>query len=177
MTQENNHTQANKQTTEAIEQEQPQIHHQTRRAADLALSKRTISPDSRRAILAGELGLEAAKELGRAGSPYGPVVRVNKNDRGRDCLCACGLRTRGGRFRTGHDQRLVTLAKRYVRGEATPNEEQMEYIEKSGKLERAKAQVAKEDQRKAEKAKMRDVKLSERAKPSAPGAAQPRSGL
>ena len=172
MTEENN-TQA----SEQVEQEQPKVHHQTKRAADLALSKKVISPDSHKAILAGELGLEAAKELGREGSPYGPVVRVNKNDRGRDCLCGCGLRTRGGRFRTGHDQRLVRLAKRYVRGEVEPNEEQLEYVEQSGKLERAKAQVAKEDQRKAEKAKMRDVKLSERAKPSAPGAAQPRSGL
>lgn len=147
MTEENN-TQA----SEQVEQEQPKVHHQTKRAADLALSKKVISPDSHKAILAGELGLEAAKELGREGSPYGPAVRVNKADRGRDCLCGCGLRTRGGRFRSGHDQRLVTYAKEYVRGDRELTDEQLAYVQESGKLDRAKAQVAKEDARKQEKA-------------------------
>ena len=48
--------------------------------------------------------------------------------------------------------RMVSLAKAYVRGEATPTDEQMQYIETSGKLDRARAQVAKEDQRKRERA-------------------------
>lgn len=137
---------------ETTSQEQPKLHHQTRRAANLALSKKTISPDSHKAILAGELGLEAAKELGRDGSPYAPAVHVNKNDRSRDCLCGCRLRTRGGRFRAGHDAKMHRLARDYVRGERELNEEQLAYVNESGKLEQARARVAEEDRRKAEKA-------------------------
>lgn len=163
MTEENN-TQA----SEQVEQEQPKVHHQTKRAADLALSKKVISPDSHKAILAGELGLEAAKELGREGSPYGPAVRVNKNDRGRDCLCGCGLRTRGGRFRAGHDQRLVTYAKQYVRGERELTDEQLAYVQESGKLERAKAQMEREEAKKAE----REAKAADREREKQEKAAQ-----
>jgi hypothetical protein len=65
-------------------------------------------------------------------------------------LCGCGelvART----FKAGHDQRLVTFAKEYVRGERELTPEQMEYVEHSGKLERAKARVAEEDRKEAAK--------------------------
>jgi hypothetical protein len=120
------------------------VHHQTKRAADMSLAKKQISPDSHRAVIAGDLFLDEARELGRDAGPGGPVVRVNKADRSRECLCSCGNRTKGGRFVPGHDMRLVTYAKEYVRGERELTPEQMEYVEQSGKLERVREQVAKE---------------------------------
>lgn len=66
------------------------------------------------------------------------------------CLCGCGeLVPR--RFKVGHDMRLVTYAKQYVRGERELTDEQLAYVEESGKLDRARARVAKE------KAKKRDA--------------------
>ena len=123
----------------------------TLKAARVAVAKKEISADSFRAIESGSLSLADARELGRNAGPTGPAVRVDKNDRSRDCLCLCGNRTRGGRFIPGHDQRMVTLAKAHVRGEAEPNEEQMAYLVESGKLERAKRRVSEEDRRRAEK--------------------------
>ena len=143
MTQEQN---ANAETkTEAT------IHPMTRKAADMSLAKKAISPDSHTAVLAGNLSLEDARELGRNAGPSGPAVRANKNDRSRDCLCGCGNQTSGGRFRPGHDQRMVTLAKAHVRGEAELSEEQMEYVESSGKLDRARAQIEKEEAKRQER--------------------------
>ena len=46
-----------------------EVHHQTRKAADIALAKRTISRASYDAILAGEISLQAARDLGREGGP------------------------------------------------------------------------------------------------------------
>lgn len=124
-----------------------QVHHQTRKAADMDLSKKAISPDSHRAILEGRIGLDKARELGReAGpdTPPKPESSMSKDDTLSPCLCGCGeLVPR--RFRPGHDMRLVTYAKEYVRGERDLTSEQMEYVEESGKLERAKAQVEKEE--------------------------------
>lgn len=139
------------------------VHHQTRRAADTALAKRTISPDSHKAVHEGRISLGEARELGREGSPYGPAPKtVSKNDRSRDCLCLCGNRTRGGRFIPGHDQRLVTYAKEYVRGERELTEEQTEYVQTSGKLDRAKAQVEKEERRREEVAARKAQKQREK---------------
>ena len=123
------------------------VHHTTRKAADMDLAKRNISPDSHRAVLAGELSLEEARSLGRNAGPSGPAVRVNKDDRiptKTPCLCGCGEsvpRT----FKAGHDQRLVTYAKQYVRGERELTPEQLRYVTKSGKLERARARVEREE--------------------------------
>ncbi|MDP9487994.1 MAG: hypothetical protein M3Q49_19760, partial [Actinomycetota bacterium] len=62
----------------------------TKRGADMSLARKEISPDSHRAVLAGDLSLEEARSLGRNAGPSGPAVRVDKNDRSRDCLCGCG---------------------------------------------------------------------------------------
>ena len=68
-----------------------EVHHKTRKAADLALAKRQISPDSHRAVHEERITLEEARELGREGSPYGPTPKVvSKNDRTRSCMCGCG---------------------------------------------------------------------------------------
>src|SRR5215207_1207058 len=45
------------------------IHHKTRKAADISLAKRQISPTSHRAVLAGEITLQYARDLGRDGAP------------------------------------------------------------------------------------------------------------
>jgi hypothetical protein len=130
------------------------VHHQTRKAADVALAKKAISPDSHRAVHEGRIDLEEARSLGRNGSPYGPVPKtISKNDRTptkTPCLCGCGelvART----FKAGHDQRLVTFAKEYVRGERDLTPEQMDYVERNGKLERAKARVAEEERKRGAK--------------------------
>ena len=130
------------------------IHHNTKKAADTALAKRAISPDSHRAIHEGRITLEEARSLGREGSPFGPAPKVvSKNDRTptkTPCLCGCGeLVSRN--FKAGHDMRLVTFAKEYVRGARELTPEQMEYAERSGKLERARARVAEEERKKAAK--------------------------
>ena len=126
----------------------------TKKAADMALAKKAISPDSHRAIHEGRIDLEEARSLGREGSPFGPAPKtVGKNDRTPTktaCLCGCGelvART----FKASHDQRLVTFAKEHVRGERDLTPEQMEYLRVSGKLERAKARVADEDRKEAAK--------------------------
>ena len=134
--------------------EEIQVHHATRRAADLALAKRAISPDSHKAIHEGRIDLEEARSLGREGSPFGPAPKtISKNDRTptkTPCLCGCGTPV-PRMFAAGHDMRLVTYAKEYVRGERELTPEQMEYVERSGKLKRAKARVAEEDRQKAER--------------------------
>ncbi len=82
------------------------VHGNTKKAADLALAKRAISPDSHKAVHEGRISLEEARELGREGSPFGPAKKtVAKNDRSRSCMCGCGRETRG-RFATGHDARV-----------------------------------------------------------------------
>jgi hypothetical protein len=45
------------------------VHHNTRKAADINLAKRQISPASYRAVLAGEISLQAARDLGRDRGP------------------------------------------------------------------------------------------------------------
>ena len=132
------------------------VHHNTKKAADMALAKKAISPDSHKAVHQGRIDLEEARSLGREGSPFGPGPKtVSKNDRTptkTPCLCGCGeLVARN--FKAGHDQRLVTFAKEYGRGERELTSEQMEYVEQSGKLKRAKARVAEEDRKKAAKNK------------------------
>ena len=73
-------------------------HHQTKRGADIAIAKKQISPDSYRAVLAGEITLQRAKELGRSGAPTdtsegtsGPRRASSgprKGSRPRPCLCS-----------------------------------------------------------------------------------------
>ena len=160
------------------EEKNPEVHHQTARGARNALTHRQISQESYRAVLRGELSLAHAKSLGRDRGPdtsrgprrskdgHGdtrgasaegtqdapqPVSRISKTERSRLCMCMCGGRTRGGRFLPGHDVRLVTYAKEYIRGERELTGEQLEYVRESGKLDRAKAQVETEEQRQSEK--------------------------
>ncbi len=97
------------------------VHHQTRRAADIAIAKKQISPASHRAVLAGEISLQDARELGRDRGPAdtsegtsGPGQASSgprKGRRPRPCI-ACGGMTKGGRFHPGCDQKLFGELKR-----------------------------------------------------------------
>ena len=172
------------------EEKNPQVHHMTVRGARNALAHRQISQESYRAVLRGELSLADAKSLGRGrgpdtpedhsspregqetpgrasaeqgkDTPPQPLSRLSKNDRSRLCLCSCGRRTKGGRFIAGHDMRLVTYAKEYIRGERKLTEEQIAYVRESGKLDRAKVQVEKEDARRREKEQRKVARQSKR---------------
>ena len=79
------------------------------------------------------------------------------------CLCGCGESPTGkGRlFCQGHSILMVELAKRYVRGEVRPDEEQMRYLKTSGKLDAACARVRIEDS----SGRRRDSQARELAKP------------
>jgi hypothetical protein len=76
-------------------------------------------------------------------------------------MCECGTPTKG-RFAPGHDVRLVTYAKEYVRGERELTEEQLEYARESGKLERARAQVEKEERKRREKERRKAERTAKR---------------
>jgi hypothetical protein len=98
------------------------VHHQTRKAADISLAKKQISLDSYRAVLAGQISLQDARELGRDRGPTntseassGPRRASSGPREGphpRPCLCSCGGTTKGGRFLPGHDARLHGELKR-----------------------------------------------------------------
>ena len=121
------------------------VHHQTRRGADLALAKKQISRDSHKAIMEGTLSLEEARELGREGSPFGPAPKpVSKNDRRRPCI-ACGGMTKGGRFHPGCDAKMHRIADEHLRGERELTDEQREYLETSGKMEQARKRAEREE--------------------------------
>jgi hypothetical protein len=94
---------------------------------------------------------EQTSEDGTDGPPQ-PVSRTSKEDRSRLCMCACGTRTKGGRFAPGHDVRMVSYAKEYLRGERELTDEQMIYVRDSGKLERARTRLAEEERRRREQA-------------------------
>ena len=102
------------------------VHHQTRKAVDISLAKKQISPDSHRAVLAGQISLQDARELGRSGTPRSTVQGTTVQEEatetsgtptgtpGRRCLCGCNGVVRGkkSRFRPGHDARLHADIKR-----------------------------------------------------------------
>jgi hypothetical protein len=92
------------------------VHHQTRRAARLALARNRISQESCTAVLAGEITLQRAKELGPNRTPDG-LQKASETPRRepRPCLCGCAGTTRGGRFLPGHQARLLGIIRRQIR--------------------------------------------------------------
>ena len=99
----------------------------TKRALDMAIARKQVSQESCRAVLAGEITLRRAKELGRSGAPtdaaQGTTVQEEATETlrtpqeqpkdgpqgiGRSCLCGCGQRPKSSRSRfvQGHDDRL-----------------------------------------------------------------------
>jgi len=120
------------------------IHHNTRKATDISLAKRQISPASHRAVLAGEITLQAARDLGRDGAPPAadatdgpgtatqisressgtddahtpprPVSRISKDDKTQECWCGCEELTSPNRkWRPGHDQRAKGIIRRAIK--------------------------------------------------------------
>jgi hypothetical protein len=88
----------------------------------MAIARKQVSQESYRAVLAGEITLQRAKELGRDRWPADTSERTSGPRRAssgpregrqpRPCLCSCGETTRGGRFKPGHDARLHGELKR-----------------------------------------------------------------
>ena len=109
------------------------VHHQTKRGARLALTRNLISQESCAAVLAGEITLQRAKELGPNRTPDGlqKASQVSKRrSEPRPCLCGCGGMTRGGRFLPGHQAKLVAAARRQLRADpvlASLTQEQRAY--------------------------------------------------
>ena len=103
-------------------EQNPNLDGRTKRALDMAIARKQVSQESYRAVLAGEMTLQEAKELGRSGAPTdtsegtsGPRRAPSGPREGRKprpCLCSCGGTTRGGRFLPGHDARLHGELKR-----------------------------------------------------------------
>ena len=124
--------------TDQARAEAERVHGNTKKAADTALAKRAISRESHRAVHEGRVTLAEAHELGRDGSPYGPAVRADKNDRSRLCLCGCQEYTRGGRFVPGHDTKMFRVAREHLTEGRELTHDQSEHLETSGKMGRVR---------------------------------------
>jgi hypothetical protein len=162
-----------------MSEQNTKIDGRTKRAADLAIAKRTISRASYDAILAGRIGLVEAKAIGRNGAPAAdatdgpgaaaeisrsasavggqdradtpprPVSRISKDDRTptkTPCLCGCGTPV-VRLFAQGHDARMLRVAREHLAEGRELSDEQREYLESSGKMERVRAKLAEEDAR------------------------------
>jgi len=106
-------------------EQNPKIDGRTKRAADIALAKRLISPASFRALVEeGTITLQQAKELGRDRGPNdtGQSGREDATETPgegrtpRPCVSCSGM-TKGGRFHPGCDQVLYGHIKRQLRSD------------------------------------------------------------
>jgi hypothetical protein len=163
-----------------MKEQNPKIDGRTRRAANIALAKRQISPASYRALVEeGTITLQQAKSMGRNGAPATdtgrasdgpesateasrstsgaddahtppqPVSRISRNDRSRECMCGCERQTRG-LFAPGHDARMFRVAREHLTEGHELTDEQHEYLESSGKMQRVRTRLAEEDVRRRE---------------------------
>ena len=127
-------------------QQDPKIDGRTKRALDMAIARKQVSQESYRAVLAGEITLQRAKELGRDRGPAdtskgtsGPRRAPSGPRKGRQprpCI-ACGGPTKGGRFHPGCDQALYGRIKRQLRSDPLLrsdrfNDEQRRYAVERG---------------------------------------------
>lgn len=130
----------------------------TKTAANMALRRKAISEESHAAVLAGEMSLQEAKDLGQNTGPGGPVgpapKTISKNDRTRECMCQCGRSTRS-RFAPGHDATVKGRIIRAVRegGEAVEGltDEQRAYGEERDLFRQTRERMAEEERAKAAK--------------------------
>lgn len=151
------------------------IHHATVKAATRDREEGNISEQAHAAVLSGEMTLAEAREAATSEPEDGPVYseapkpesRNSKSDTSTSklCLCGCGETLVSGKrnFRVGHDMRMVSLGKACVRGEAEPSEEQMAYLEESGKLQRARERVLAEDHQAALREHARREKAAQKS--------------
>ena len=89
---------------------------------------------------------------GAPDTPIGPRLtsRISKNDRLSPCLCSCGKLVKG-RFAAGHDMRMLRIAREHLTEGRDLSDEQREYLEESGKIERVRARLAEEERKRREK--------------------------
>lgn len=110
------------------------VHGNTKKAADMSLAKKEISPESHAAVHEGSLSLEEARNLGRdtgPDTPPKPESRISKDDATQECWCGCGEWTKPNRrWRPGHDQRAKGIIKRAV--EARKTDELSERLQEYG---------------------------------------------
>ena len=105
-----------------------------------------VSQESYRAVLAGKITLQRAKELGRSGAPTDTPQASDGRGRAssgpregrrpRPCIACSGL-TKGGRFHPGCDQALYGRIKRQLRSDPLLrsdrfNDEQRRYAVERG---------------------------------------------
>jgi hypothetical protein len=120
-------------------------HGNTRKAADKDLAEGVITEQSHISVIAGEMSLQEARNIGvddtstdtgratevqdggttvpgRAsadaaqGVPAQPVTRISKDDATQECWCGCGQWTKPNRrWLPGHDQRGKGIIKRAVK--------------------------------------------------------------
>lgn len=106
-------------------------------------------------------------------TPPQPVSRISKDDHTptkTPCFCGCGTLV-GSRFAAGHDMRMFRVAREHLTEGRELTEEQREYLETSGKMERVKKKLAEEERkrqqteaRKAERMAKRMAKAEAKAK-------------
>ena len=78
-----------------------------------------------------------------ADRPPQPLSRISKDDRTRSCLCGCRRETRG-LFARGHDMAMYRVAREHLTEGRELSDEQREYLERSGKMERVKDKITQE---------------------------------
>jgi hypothetical protein len=104
-----------------------------------------VSQESYRAVLAGKITLQRAKELGRSGAPTDTPQASDGRGRAssgpregrrpRPCI-ACGGMTKGGRFHPGCDQKLFGELKRNLQNDPLLRNERFSEEQKAYARER-----------------------------------------
>lgn len=84
-----------------------------------------------------------------------------------ECLCGCGQKPSGKKARwvQGHDARSLSWCRKLLTGELSENDftsEQRDYMESSGKLEKMRQQLEKEERKRQQKAQEKAERQSER---------------
>ena len=92
---------------------------------------------------------QSASGTDDAHTPPQPVSRISKDDRTptkTPCLCGCGTPVVRS-FAPGHDARMFRVAREHLTEGRELTEEQREYLESSGKMERVRRKLAEEEQK------------------------------
>lgn len=164
--------------------EPPKAHWRTVKAADMALMKAAISPESHAAVLEGTLSVDEARKIGRDMGPDGPAGQPSKKSTSKktskkdapknECLCGCGELT-ASTWKQGHDMRQMGLAGAYIRGEKELSPALVEHMEANGKMQAARnrdeERLAKLDAKQKAEAKKRNSKTIAEVRNSEPEAA------
>ena len=173
--------------------ETTKVHHATRRAADKDLSEGIITEQAHATVLAGAMDLTTARNIGVDDAPTdttpdsggrgdarttareaqedyheapaGPRLtsRISKDDHLSPCLCGCGKLVKN-RFAAGHDMRMFRVAREHLEQGRELTDEQREYLETSGKMQRVRARLAEEERKASERVAARETKAKSEKK-------------